>query len=38
MDERTELKIVVEELTTVRSRNASAGDGPSGDSGPNKDG
>lgn len=38
VDEHIELVIVVEQLTTVRGRNASAGDGPSGDSGPNKDG
>jgi hypothetical protein len=38
MGEHTELDITVEELTTVRGRGAMAGDGPTGDSGPNKDG
>lgn len=40
MGEHTELDITVEELTTVRNRNRSAvdGDGPTGDSGENRDG
>ncbi len=38
MGEHTELDITVEELTTVRSRNSVDGDGPTGDSGENKDG
>ena len=36
MGEHTELDITVEELTTVRNRNAV--DGPTGDSGENRDG
>jgi hypothetical protein len=36
MDEH--MDITIEELTTVRSRNATDGDGPTGDSGENKDG
>lgn len=32
------MEISVEDLTTVRSRNASQGDGATGDSGENKDG
>lgn len=38
MDERQGLIIAVEELTTVQGRNVDAGDGPTGDSGENKDG
>ncbi|MGH3820975.1 MAG: hypothetical protein ACRDRE_25190, partial [Pseudonocardiaceae bacterium] len=36
MNEHRELDITVEELTTVRGRNALGGDGPTGDSGENK--
>lgn len=32
------MDITVENLETVRSRNANSGDGPTGDSGENKDG
>ena len=38
MSEHTELDITVENLTTIRNRNALDGDGPTGDSGENKDG
>lgn len=38
MSERKELDITVEELTTVQSRMVSDGDGPTGDSGENRDG
>jgi hypothetical protein len=38
MGEHTELDITVEELTTVHNRNAVDGDGPTGDSGENRDG
>jgi len=38
MDEYTELGITVEELPAIRGRNAVNGDGPTGDSGENKDG
>ncbi len=38
MCEHTELDITVEELTTVRGRTAMDGDGPTGDSGENRDG
>ncbi len=38
MGEHTEPDITVEELTSIRSRNAVDGDGPTGDSGENKDG
>ena len=32
------MDISIEDLSTVRNRNASNGDGPTGDSGENKDG
>lgn len=32
------MDITVEDLATVRNRNVSSGDGPTGDSGENKDG
>lgn len=38
MGESTDLAITIEELPTVRGRNAMGGDGPTGDSGENKDG